>query len=772
MVDEEHQRQNKEPVEAPLYSLHGMWCTSCALAVEGTLKRLPGVVEASVHYPTATVWVKGTPKAIQLAALAPSIRRIGYRLTALEGVQDAHARLEKESRYLVLRLIVGAVFGMWTMLASLLIYAGALPTTQLESVLAWISGAFALPVVFYAGLPFYRAGWRTLQAKRPGMDVLVSLGVAGAMLVSVGLLWRGSVEVYFDTAVMLIVLLLVGRLVETLCRQRGLKAFEGLALPSMRVSVWQRDQRITLPAEEVALHAQIEVAPGERIALDGTLETSGWVDTATLTGESVPRFMNPGQRVYAGCRYAAGINARPIRVTVTATVGQRRVDKLCEQMRRAQAKKGELHKLADRFAAWLSHTALLLALLTLPAAMLVGLGWEEAAVRALSVLVVACPCAVGLAVPLASLAGSGQAMQQGVALRDPAALETLANVRAIAFDKTGTLTSGQHRVLHACLRRHTDADVFKRQLFAAVRNSEHPLANALMGWGKGCANQPDYTVRQVIEYPGAGQCIVFADGKQWWLGSADWVIQQLEKRPEQQGLTLPDSAQDPAYRFASHVVVADSRGWLATFYLADQPVADAQATIQQLQMLGYGLAMISGDRQGPVSWLGQQVGLPKQACYAQRSPEAKARLLGALPSPTLYVGDGINDTLCLAAAGAGIAPMQASDAAREGASAQLLTPGVGGVVLLLAIARRTRRVMMQNLAFSAIYNTLALGLVVAMAIPPLVAVLAMAASSLSVTLNAARLAWAETDEFSDSPAPASNAPRYRPPNGGQQHPSA
>ena len=181
--------------------------------------------------------------------------------------------------------------------------------------------------------------------------------------------------------------------------------------------------------------------------------------------------------------------------------------------------------------------------------------------------------------------------------------------------------------------------------------------------------------------------------------------------------------------------------------------------------------MISGDRQGPVSWLGQQVGLPKEACYAQRSPEAKATLLGALPSPTLYVGDGINDTPCLAAAGVGIAPMQASDAAQEGASAQLLTPGVGGVVRLLVIARRTRLVMIQNLAFSAIYNTLALGLVVVMAIPPLVAVLAMAASSLSVTLNAARLAWAEADEFSDSPAPASNAPRYRPPNEGQQHPS-
>ena len=231
--------------EAPLYTLHGMWCTSCALAVEGALARLPGVVQASVHYPTATVWVNGTPAATQLAALAPVVTRLGYRLSELEPVHDAQQRLAKESRYLSLRLIVGAVLGMWTMLASLLIYAGALPNAAIELVVAWVAGAFSLPVVLYSGLPFYRAGWRTLLAQRPGMDVLVSLGVLGAMVVSVGLLLRGSSEVYFDTAVMLIVLLLVGRLVETLCRQRGLKAFDALRLPEADVVVCQGGQRDT-----------------------------------------------------------------------------------------------------------------------------------------------------------------------------------------------------------------------------------------------------------------------------------------------------------------------------------------------------------------------------------------------------------------------------------------------------------------------------------------------------------------------------------------------
>jgi len=754
--------------EAPLYTLHGMWCTSCALAVEGALARLPGVVQASVHYPTATVWVDGTPAATQLAALAPVVTRLGYRLSELEPVHDAQQRLAKESRYLSLRLIVGAVLGMWTMLASLLIYAGALPNAAIELVVAWVAGAFSLPVVLYSGLPFYRAGWRTLLAQRPGMDVLVSLGVLGAMVVSAGLLLRGSSEVYFDTAVMLIVLLLVGRLVETLCRQRGLKAFDALRLPEADVVVCQGGQRDTQPVGEVAIGAVIEVPPGEQVPLDGLLDTPGWLDTATLTGESVPRYLHAGQRVYAGCRYAARLNAAPLKVIVTATVGQRRMDKLCEQMRRAQAKKGELHKLADRFASWLSPVALLLAVLTLPLGLLMGLGLEDAAVRALSVLVVACPCAVGLAVPLASLAGSSQALQQGIALRDPSAFETLANVRGIAFDKTGTLTRGQHQVVNAALRQSEDLTQFRAMLSSAVSQSEHPLASGLRDWAStvetAAPSNVLHNVLHIEEHPGKGQQVTFQNEEQWWLGSAVWIEQQL-------GAPLPDSAHQPDNAFASQVVVADSHGWLATLYCADQPVSDATASLAELKRSGYIVALISGDRQGPVGWLGQQVGLANNACYAQRSPEAKAALLKALPSPTLYVGDGVNDTLSLAEAGVGVVPMQASDAAREGAAAQLLRPGVSGVVCLLSLAKRTRRVMMQNLVFSALYNTLALGLVIIMAVPPLAAVLAMAASSFSVTLNAARLAWSEPSKTSDIPAPDPNAPHSTSPTAGQSLPT-
>ncbi|WP_447895653.1 heavy metal translocating P-type ATPase [Vreelandella sp. GE22] len=734
-----------------LYSLHGMWCTSCALAVEGVLKRATGISAASVHYPTATVWVKGEAGAAALSTLAPKVARIGYRISELEAVQDAAERLEKESRYLSLRLMVAAVFGMWTMLASILIYAGAVPVGRVETVMAWVSGAFALPVVFYSGIPFYRAGFRTLLARRPGMDVLVSLGVLGAVAVSGWLLWRGSIEVYFDTAVMLIALLLVGRLAETLCRQRGLKAFDALALPEGGVTLDRDGGPQTFALNEARPGDTLLLARGDTLLLDATLKAPGWFDTATLSGESVPRYFYSGQHVYAGYRYlAGGAKDHTIALCVTAAAGERRVDRLCEQMRLLQTQKGELHKLADRFAAWLSPAALLLALMTLPAAAILGAGWEEAVVRALSVLVVACPCAVGLAVPLATLAGSGQAMQSGVAIRDPAAFEVLAQVRAVAFDKTGTLTANKHRVVHFALREASFPQDFYSKLTASARQSEHPLSLGLLRWASGFepqdTEQGTSAIARVEESAGAGRTVEFESGEHWRLGSAAWLGEQ--------GVALADSAAHSDYAFASQVVLADRSGWLATFYLADPAVEDAKESLEELHRLGYLTALISGDRQGAVGWLGKEVGFAPNACYAQRSPEAKAQLLAGLASPVLYVGDGVNDTLSLAAAGVGVAPMQASEAAREGAAAQLLTPGIGGVVRLLAIAKRTRRVMLQNLAFSALYNTLALGLVVVMAIPPLAAVLAMAASSLSVTLNAARLAWAEPEE---APPPSSGA---------------
>ncbi|MBE0487460.1 MAG: cation-translocating P-type ATPase [Halomonas sp.] len=726
-----------------------MWCTSCALAMEHRLRRLPGVNRVGVDYLSATLMVEGAASAVTPERIGAAVGRLGYRLCALESAPDARTRLDVESRDLAKRLMLAAAFGMWTMLASLLIYAGALPEVRLERVLAWVSGAFALPVVTLAAWPFYRAAWRTLRAGRPGMDALVSLGVIGALTVSLWLLGRGSAEVYFDTAVMLVVLLLAGRWVETLARYRGLRALEGLApLPEKACRLPAGGEGETVPLAEVAPGERIRVATGETLALDGELlDAEARLDLALLTGESRPRILTRGARLSAGCRNLG----EPFTLRVTAGVGARRLDGLYRQVQALQAGKGELRRLAERFAAWLSPVALALSLVTLAALLLAGVAPEEAAVRALSVLVVACPCAVGLAVPMASLAGTARALEAGVVFRDPAALELAGQARAVAFDKTGTLTRGTLRLaaLQPAAATSDEHRSNERLLALAARaewGSEHPLGLAIRAAAAEAGIAPGQAPVAIVEHPGQGREVRDADGRTLRIGSFGWLV----GGSIDQGTASPEREAGPPW--ASEVVLSRDGAWLATLWLEDEPDPSAPATLTALRRQGLALALISGDRPALVRRLGGRLGLEPEACFGGRSPEAKRHLVSALPGPVLYVGDGINDAPALAAATVGVATAEASAAARDAAAIQLLGGGVQGVPAAIAIARATRRVMHQNLALSALYNALALGLAAWMVIPPQVAVLAMVTSSLSVVGNAARLGLGGSPE---APAPRS-----------------
>jgi heavy metal translocating P-type ATPase len=719
-----------------LYSVQGLWCTSCALAVEGRLRRLPGVAAASVHYPSATLLVAGQPEALEEGRLATVVRRLGYRLGPPEAVGDAQTRLEGESRYLTLRLLTAVAFGMWTMIASLLIYAGAMPSPRLELVMAWVSAAFALPVVTYVALPFYRAGWRTVRARRPGMDALVSLGALTAVGVSLWLLSRGSPEVYFDTAVMLVSLLLAGRLVETLCRHRGLRALQALHEPPAEVQRWERGAWLACPLEAVAVGDRVRVERGETLPLDGVLrDDEALIDLSPLTGESAPRRCLPGEPMAAGCRNRGDT----LILEVTAPVGECRLDRLREQMWWQQARKGELQRLADRFAGWLSPLAVVLALSALAATWLAGVPAEEAWARALSVLVVACPCAVGLAIPLAGLAGSGQALERGVIIRDPSVFEGLAAIRSAAFDKTGTLTPGEPTVLAVRpAPGEREEDVLSLAANAA-QGSDHPLARTVRRYARDAGQAGSAEVVEAEEFGGRGRRVRLADGRRLLLGSRTWLVEQ--------GIAI-DGVEDSG---ESEVLLACGGRWVGHFRLGEIALPGTAATLARLRRQGLVLALISGDRAQAVRRLGDEVGLRPEECYAGRSPEAKAQLLAAMPQPSLYVGDGLNDVLGLATASVGVAPLGASSTVQEGAGVALLKPGIAGVDCAWRLARRTRRVMRQNLLLSGIYNLLALGLAVAMPIPPLVAVLAMVASSLSVVANSARLAWSDEEAEESQP---------------------
>lgn len=716
-----------------LYSLEGMWCNGCALAIEARLARLPGITRVGVDYASATLLVEGDPEVIGRKALAPKVARLGYRLVDLTSALDGEARLDAESRRLTARLLVAAMFGMWTMLASLLIYAGAMPEPRLERVLAWVSGAFSLPVVLYAGLPFYVAAWRTLRASRPGMDALVSLGVGGAMGVSLWLLWQGSAHVYFDTAVMLILLLLAGRWVELLARYRGLRAQKELVVRPELVWVLRAEEEELVALADVALGERVIVASGDILPLDGELLDDGArLDLSPLTGESRSRHITRGDRVAAGSRNCG----EALTLVVSARAGECRMDNLYRQMQRLQATKGGMRLVAERFAAWLSPLALGLTLVTLVGLLLMGVAAEEALVRALSVLVVACPCAVGLAVPLASLAGSARALERGVVFRDPAALEQAGRVRSVAFDKTGTLTLGELRVTSI----QSAPGLTKSELLCLAamveEGSEHPVGRAIRRCALAEGALMDASPWRAEECPG--------HGRRAWLeapepgdlqdaclriGTPGWL--------EALGVEVPEGHRDDPV--STRVDLARDRHWLGTFWLADVPDPAAAPLIASLRGEGTRVALISGDRQLLVQRLAAELGIEAVACYHERTPEQKLALVAALPRPSLYVGDGINDAPALAAATLGVAPLGASRAASEAAAIQLLRPGPGGVREAIDTARMTRRVMRQNLWLSTLYNILALSLVIWMPIPPQMAVLAMVLSSLSVVANSARL---------------------------------
>ncbi|MFY0990385.1 heavy metal translocating P-type ATPase [Halomonas sp. C05BenzN] len=731
-----------------LYSLAGMWCSACALAIEHRLEGLPGVTRAGVDYASATLLVEGEREAIDMEALAPRVSRLGYRLHPLESAPDAEARLDGESRRLAGRLLVATLFGMWTMLASLLIYVGALPEPRLERVLAWVSGAFALPVVTLAAWPFYRAAWRTLRAGRPGMDALVSLGVIGALAVSLWLLGGGAAEVYFDTAVMLVLLLLAGRWVETLARYRSLGVLTGLMPAPTEVAVLREAGESRVAPAEVAVGERVRVASGERVPLDGDLLDDGaWLDLSPLTGESRPRFVTRGDRVVAGSRNRDA----PLTLEVTARAGECHLDGLYRDMQRNRAARGQRRLLAERFAGWLSPLALGLALLTLGGLLAVGVDAEEALVRSLSVLVVACPCAVGLAVPLAGLAGSARGLEMGVAFRDQAALELAGAVRSVAFDKTGTLTLGDLAVTGlAAAPGMTEPELLR--LAARVEwRSEHPVGRAIRRLALARGELPDAAPWRVEERAGRGRIAWLAPptsgeeaDRALRIGSPDWLDALGVKRPG-------DLEDDLA---CTRVDLARGRCWIGSLWLADAPHPAAAPLLASLHDEGLAVALISGDRAPLVRRLGSELGLTASACFAGRGPEQKRALVAALPRPSLYVGDGINDAPALAAASLGVAPLGASKAACDAAAILLLRPGPGGVRGAIDLARRTRRVMGQNLALSSLYNILALGLAAWMAIPPQIAVLAMALSSLSVIGNAGRLALGGGGAGHQAPCPA------------------
>jgi heavy metal translocating P-type ATPase len=699
-------------MEPVLLEIEGMFCTSCSRAVERVLQRLPGVAEARVGFATgvASIVVDASSggEDVQARAIAAA-SDLGYPARPWSPHASRPAGEADLLTELAVRVAVGAFLGMWVMVFQLGIYVD--PDAPDTLLLARLAAVFATPVVFVVGSRFHLAGWRTLRAGVPGMDALASWGSLGAWSLSVAQLLRGSAEVWFDAASLLVVFLLVGRLLEARARARGVDAVGALLdLTPETVQLVGSSGVREVVAATIEPGDRVLVPAGSRFPVDGTVATGrSLVDRAALTGESVPEPVGPGDDVEAGCTNLSG----PLELQVTASIGSRLLDRIAMQVRVALDQRSEVQGTAE----WLSERAVpvvvVLTAVTTLGVWLAGGTADAAVLRGLTVLVITCPCALGLAAPLVRVAAIGEAAQRGILFKDADALERAGRVERVAFDKTGTLTIGRPHIVGVHRLGNTPREALLQLAASAEHGSDHPLASALQAAAEPeTAGERESVVGRGVIWRHAGRTVRV--GSRDWLGVAEPA--------------LPGRATE--------VWVEVDGAALGAILLDDTLRDDAEQTVEVLERMGMELALWSGDADGPVERVAAAVGIP--AWRSRMTPSDKAAEVRTQDLPLAFVGDGINDTPVLAAATVGIAVEGATDAARAAADVVVRAAGLPRVADALLLAREARRRARLNLTWALSYNALAVPVAMAGWIRPEWAALAMVLSSASVTLNASR----------------------------------
>ncbi|MCW5773714.1 MAG: cadmium-translocating P-type ATPase [Rhodospirillaceae bacterium] len=697
--------------------VEGVHCGGCVAKIERGLGQHPAVVSARVNLSTRRLALRWRGAASLAEVFAAKVAALGFKLVPYDPARLATA--DKQAQTELLRALAVAGFAAANvMLMSVAIWAGNAegmePATR--DMLHWFSGLVALPALIYAVRPFVRSAWRALKGGTVNMDVPIVVGVvltAGMSLLETA---RGAPHAYYDSAISLVFFLLLGRYLDLRARGRARSAAERLLAMNAR-SVTVLDAGgvgHSIPAERVEPGALVLVAPGERIGIDGAVaDGRSELDASLITGESVPAPVKPGDSVYAG---AVNLGAA-LKIKARAAGENTLLAEILRLMEAAEQKKSRYVALADRVSRLYAPVVHLMALATFAGWWaLGGATWQGALVNAIAVLIVTCPCALGLAVPAVQVIASGRLMRSGVLLKSGTALERLAVVDTVVFDKTGTLTLGKPVLANA------DAAPADALALAAgiARNSAHPLARAL------AQSAPDAAaVDGVREIPGSGLVLDTPAGEVR-LGSRAWC-----------GIADDETETAMELWLTRHAAAA------LRFAFADAPRADAADVVAALRRRGYDVKLISGDRAPAVAAVADALGIADR--QAQVSPADKTAFLNRLAAQgrkVLMVGDGLNDAPSLAAADVSMAPASASDVGRLAADFVFIRPGLMAVARARETARAADIVVRQNFAIAIAYNCIAVPLAMAGAVTPLVAAIAMSASSVAVVANSLRLAIA------------------------------
>jgi Cu2+-exporting ATPase len=706
--------------------LEGIRCAACVWLIEQTLARIPGVTGVEVNYTSHRARVRWNAAATKLSAVLLAVRRIGYRAWPYE--EGRLALIEKgERRSAVWRLFVAGFGMMQVMMYAVPVYLadeGSM-SADIEQLMRWASLVLTLPVMVYSAAPFFSGALRDLRMARLGMDVPVAIGIAVAFIASVWATVNASGAVYFDSVTMFVFLLLAGRYLELLARQSAGRTLQHLARlapeTAHRFTHETTDETETVARALLVPGDRVLVRPGETLPADGQLESRrATLSEALLTGESRPLSRLAGAALVGG-----SVNSgSALTMRVTRVGGDTALAAIMRLMERAASERPRWVELAQRAAGWFVAVILLLSLAA-------GLAWMQidparALWIAVSVLVVTCPCALSLATPVALTVATGEMARRNLIVTRGHAIESLAAATDLVFDKTGTLTRGQMRVLESLALGERGADACLAIAAAIERSSEHPLARALVD---AAGARPLPLVDETNNAPGAGIEAVLL-GRRYRIGRADYVA------------ALHGQAVPIAWLHATDSVVwlGDGTGWLAAFRVGDSLRPDAGAAIASLRQRGYRVHLLSGDDHAVARRTAATLGI--ELVRAPASPaekQAYVKALQARGARVAMIGDGINDTPVLAQADVSVAMGGGSDLARIRADAVLVGDSLDDLAAGIAVARRTRTVIRQNLAWALAYNLVVLPLAFAGWVTPWIAGIGMSASSLVVVLNALRI---------------------------------
>lgn len=713
------QREEEGQAEALYLMVEGIHCAACVWLIENLLRQQPGVISARMNMTTRRLtlrWRGG--EGIDPNALVEPVSRIGYRLVPYNPAALSR-ETEKHEKMLLRAMAVSGFASGNVMLLSVSVWAGVDMGVHTRDLFHYISALIAFPTVFYAIRPFWASAWAALRHGRTNMDVPIVIGIVITMLMSLWETTRSGDHAYFEASVMLLFFLLIGRYLDSRARGRARSAAEHLlALAAQPVMVLQPDGTTRMvPADQVSAGAQVIVAAGERIGIDGAIvDGRSDVDTSLITGESVPTTVAPGDRVFAG---TLNLGA-PLRLTVTAVGEGTLLSEIVRLMEVAEQGRARYMALADKVARGYSPVVHILALATfLGWTVLGGMAWQLALLIAVSVLIITCPCALALAVPVVQVVASGRLMRRGILVKSATALERLRQVDTLVFDKTGTLTIGRPELLPANGAWTDDALRLAAGLAGASR---HPLSRALV---RACPTAP--VVDGVQEHPGQGLSATVPGVGEVRLGSRGFV---------------GGAANRPSHDAGPEIWLATGEGKApCRFSFSDTARSDAAETLATLKRQGLRVELLSGDREAAVRALAEALGI--ETWQAGCSPTDKTARLEALRAEgrvVAMVGDGLNDAPALAAAHVSLSPSTAVDISQTAADLVFQGEKLAPVIEALEVARKSDRLVRQNFALTFFYNIITIPVAVAGFVTPLLAAVAMSASSVVVIVNALRLA--------------------------------